>query len=220
MKKLRNLVNYIRRYGLRLALRESSLRLSDAWYDNYFGVKTGIKKDDIKIGMQDKEAIDYCAIHYKLLFSLFDQQPDLKSETTLLDYGCGKGRVMVVAAFSNFKKIIGIEYSSMVAEAQNNLKKMKHRKTKDIEIMEKDARHYIIPPDVNLIYFYNPFIGSVLQTVIDNIQLSCTNHPRKIKIIYVNNDHFDRHIAGQKWITKKVQGSIFPENSYGLYETV
>ena len=46
-------------------------------------------------------------------------------------------------------------------------------------------------PKVNLIHFYNPFTGSILEMV-RKTHSSYVENPRKIFIIYFNNDHFDK----------------------------
>ena len=96
---------------------------------------------------------------------------------------------------------------------------MKHRKTRDVLLEQCDAQNFKIPSSVNIIYFYNPFVGLSLEKVIENIHLSYKNSPRKIYIIFFNNDEFEKIIIGQKWITKTYQSQPHPDISCGLYET-
>src|SRR5437016_3207539 len=37
------------------------------------------------------------------------------ADTTFIDYGCGKGRVIMMAAMSGFRRVVGIEYSPDLA---------------------------------------------------------------------------------------------------------
>jgi hypothetical protein len=76
-----------------------------------------------------------------------------------------------------------------------------------------------VPDEVNIIYFYNPFRGSILENVIRNIYSSYKNTPRKIYIIFFNNDHFDNVLAHQDWLTKTDQLELHFNISCGLYET-
>ena len=64
-----------------------------------------------------------------------------------------------------------------------------------IELVPADARRYVVPSDVNVIHFFNPFEGPVLEEVVANIRESHGRCPRAIYILYVNNDHFERIAA-------------------------
>ncbi len=72
---------------------------------------------------------------------------------------------------------------------------------------------------VNIIYFYNPFVGLTLERVVDNIHLSYKKAPRKIYIIFFNNDEFEKIIINQKWIIQIHQSQPHPDISCGVYET-
>jgi SAM-dependent methyltransferase len=142
-----------------------------------------------------------------------------KKKSTLLDYGCGKGRAIITAAAFPFNKVIGVEISYLIDVAKKNIDKEKHRKTNNIELIHCDAMDYIIPADVNIFYFYNPFRGAILEKVTRNIYSSFKDTPRKIFIIFFNNDHFDKVIAHQDWLTKIDQLEFYFNYSCGLYET-
>lgn len=199
-------------------MKEIYLRINDRYYDRHFNVNTAAVKTETGYNLAEKESVPYHTIHYRGLFFLFDKIRDLDSENILLDYGCGKGRIVTVAAFCNFKKIIGVELSPIISIAQENLKKMKFRKTENVELIKKDARDYTIPHDVNTFFFYNPFSGSALDEVVANIRRSVSQHPRKITIIYINYDDFDRCIDQQGWIKKKFEGMLLPDDYYAVYE--
>lgn len=140
-----------------------------------------------------------------------------KNNSTLLDYGCGKGRPIIAAAAYEYKMIIGVELSSLAGAAKNNIEKMRHRKTNHIEVKQCDAQAFSVPSDVNIIYFFNPFMGSILENVIRNIHASYKDNPRKIYVIYFNNEHFDRDIVPRHdWLTKINQSEVFNEISCGL----
>jgi predicted RNA methylase len=144
-----------------------------------------------------------------------------KSRSTFLDFGAGKGRAVCAAATFPFQRIIGVEISeTLLTSAQSNLARMRHRKTQHVELIHADAAAFDVPGEVNLIHIFNPFVGTTLQRVIRNIHASNQEHPRKIYIIYFNNDHFDRMLEGQHWIRKSCQTQFYPSISCGLYETL
>ncbi len=140
-----------------------------------------------------------------------------KTESTLLDYGCGKGRAIVSAASYPFKKVIGIEMSEVIRYAESNMQAMAHKRCKNVELLQCDATTYAVPDDVNVIYLFNPFKGSTLEKVFDNIEQSLRSSPREIHILYFNNDHFEKIVSKWPWITLVSQQQYLSKISYGRY---
>jgi SAM-dependent methyltransferase len=223
MKKIINALEFIHKHGMLGFAKECYYRLFNilnCYYENHFDVNTKGWVSTAELGIHNDESVHYESVHYRRTINILNKVPVNKNESTLLDYGCGKGRVIIAAASYQYKKIIGVELSSLIKIAENNIDKMKHRKTKNIVLKKCDAQDYKVPSDVNIIYFYNPFIGSVLENVIRNIYSSYKETPRKIYIVYFNNVHFDKIISHQDWLTKIYQVEPHPVcPPYGLYET-
>lgn len=71
------------------------------------------------------------------------------SETTFVDVGSGKGRVLIVAAMYPFKRIIGVEYSpALVRICLDNLRRV--GASEKCEVVGADAADYEFP-DGNLL---------------------------------------------------------------------
>jgi predicted RNA methylase len=219
MNKILNTFEFIYKNGFLGFVRECYYRTIDNYYEKYFGVSTKGEISKEELGLAHHESIEYSVIPYRHIIAMLNRLPEDKAESTLLDYGCGKGRVIISASQYQYKKIIGLELSEIIKLAEKNIDQMKHRKTKDVILEQCDAQEYNVPSDVNIIYFYNPFIGSVLENVTNQIHSSYMENPRKIYVIYFNNDHFDRTIAGQIWLTKFHQSECHSGISCGLYET-
>ena len=136
-----------------------------------------------------------------------------------LDYGAGKGRAVCAAATQPFRRVIGIDLSEMLIDlARRNVETMRHRRANQIDLVVVDATEFEVPPDANVVYFYNPFSGDTLRRVIDNLRTSFHQHPRLIHVVFFNNDHFDGMIAKEGWISKVRQTSFYPSISCGVYE--
>jgi len=100
---------------------------------------------------------------------------------TFIDLGCGKGRVLLVAANFGFKQVIGVEFSHELAEiAKKNLRKMG---IANAAVVQTDAAKYRFPDSDMVVYLFNPFSEEVMQTVISNLRESLA---KKIYVIYVN----------------------------------
>jgi 16S rRNA G966 N2-methylase RsmD len=94
-------------------------------------------------------------------------QPDTDNYT-FIDLGCGKGRMLLIAAQNGFQKIIGVEFASeLVAVARENIRKMA---LENITVINADAIEFVFPPGNLVVYMYNPFQNKVLRPVLENLR--------------------------------------------------
>jgi SAM-dependent methyltransferase len=219
MEKIINTLAFINKHSCRGFIRECYYRGIDNYYEKHFGVQTKGMVSTEELGTADPESQEYCAVNYGHTITMLNKVPLEKSRSTLLDYGCGKGRVIICAASYEYKQIIGVENSVLINIARNNLENMRHRKTRNVVLKHCDARDFVVPADVNIIYFFSPFRGQLLQRVIRNIYSSYRETQRKIYVIYFNNVYFDQVVTNQNWITKIWQSETHLNIPCGLYET-
>lgn len=108
----------------------------------------------------------------------------INGSDAILDYGSGKGAVLVKFREYPFGVVSGIELSSkLMAICRKNLKKLQIEK---INLIEGDATAFLEIDRFNYFYFANPFTGHIFSTVIDNIINSVAKFPRTVRIIYYN----------------------------------
>jgi len=223
VQKTRNTVAFVRSFGVLGFLQELRDRVTNHYYERRIGVETTgtVKVKDL--GFANAEFRQYDPLGYREIYSALEKIPLDKSQTTFLDYGSGKGRAVIVAATLPFRRIIGIEISDrMLAIAKKNLATMRHKRCQCVELVLMDATQYVVPRDVNLIYFFNPFVGQILQMVVGNIYDSYKQSPREIYIIFFHNHHFENTLKNHKWITKIAQWSFRhydSQYSWGIYVT-
>ena len=102
-------------------------------------------------------------------------------DDTVLDYGCGKGRVGFFLSHKTKAKTIGIEYDDRIFEyAQKNRKIAKS----SADFVMTKAEEYAVPPEVNRCYFFNPFSVEILHTVMARIIESWYEHPREMFLFF------------------------------------
>lgn len=114
------------------------------------------------------------------------------SEYTLVDYGCGKGRAVLLAAECGFGRIIGIELATALAEtARANAKAyaMRRPDSGPIDIRCMDAADFMPPQGKLFCFFYNPFGPAVLRKVVDLIELTHRHWRTPLIIGYRNPVH-------------------------------
>jgi SAM-dependent methyltransferase len=105
-----------------------------------------------------------------------------------VDFGSGKGRVLLMASDYPFLKIIGVEFSSELhALAQDNIRQYNcnTQKCRDITSIYMDFTEFLLPTEPLVLFFYNPASSEVMATVATNIARSLVENERPIFVIYV-----------------------------------
>lgn len=216
---LRNAAGFIKHHGLIGFCRELRHRVVNDCYERRLGIETTGRVKLADLGIQRGDSRDSMPIGYVEFFAVLKRVPLHPSDVTFLDFGAGKGRAVCAAATLPFKRVIGIEVSQALFDvAVANVARMRHRKAREVDVKNSDATEYQLPDDVNLVYFFNPFAGDSLRKVVDNIYASAARAPRKIYVVFFNNDHFETIVAHRPWIRKISQTVFYPRISCGMYE--
>lgn len=102
---------------------------------------------------------------------------------TLLDYGCGKGRVDFFLSWQLRCRTIGVEYDERIYDkAVENQKTAVSAERTTFKLT--DAEHFAVPESVDRIYFFNPFSLELLRKVLGRILESWYVAPRKILFFF------------------------------------
>lgn len=121
------------------------------------------------------EPTPYCVLERLADSELFSQ------EDTVLDYGCGKGRVDFFLSYRTKANTIGIEYDERIySSAISNQK----RALSGAEFVLTRAEEYKVPVAVNRCYFFNPFSVEILHKVMARILESYYENPREIFLFF------------------------------------
>jgi 16S rRNA G966 N2-methylase RsmD len=95
----------------------------------------------------------------------------LHEQTTFIDVGSGKGRVLIVAAEYPFRRVMGVEYSAELAAAcRDNLERLNI--ADKCEVVVRDAVDFKFPDENMLIFLYNPFDSTILTRVLRHLALA------------------------------------------------
>ena len=132
------------------------------------------------------EPTPYCVLE-RLAASGFFSEAD-----TVLDYGCGKGRVGFFLSHETGAEAIGIEYDERIyADALEN------QTTANVkaDFVLTRAESYELPPEVTRCYFFNPFSVEILHKVLARIIASWYETPREILLFfYYPADEYISHL--------------------------
>jgi SAM-dependent methyltransferase len=139
-----------------------------------------------------------------------------------VDFGCGKGRILVMAARLPFERVIGIEISPELSqEAGDNVRASRtaHR-CGSLQIITGDAADYQVPDATTAIFFGNPFGGNLMRRVISGIKASHDRWPRKISFMVYNRASFIEDNDAHDWIRLVYRELHYPGASACLFETI
>lgn len=191
MGALRRFTKSLRELGLRTTIFRFYVVIVDFFFDRKYGTDTFTwsGQDDVTIENDNKErGQSYQGTRIvplrKLLNSIKSMIP---ANGVLVDIGCGKGRVLLIASQFGFRKARGVEYAHELCEiAKNNCAVFKRKTGSETEfqIIEADAANYVIKNDENVFFMFNPFDKVVMNEVLNNISASLKIQPRRILIIY------------------------------------
>jgi SAM-dependent methyltransferase len=105
----------------------------------------------------------------------------------LVDFGCGKGKVLLIASEFGFAEVRGVEVSPVLCDiARKNCATYREKtntKTQFV-IVHTDAREYPIADDEEVFFLFNPFDAAIVQQVMQHLSVSLSRRKRKIWILY------------------------------------
>ena len=161
----------------------------EAW-DLIHGVDTCGDQPLATMNFQSKNktaGLEYQSHHPGIIRAGLAALPIRPEDYTFIDFGCGKGRVLLVASGFAFRKIIGLEFAPSLAEtARRNLERYRgaRQKCTSIEVKTIDATEYVLVPEPQVLYFYSPFSKGVLDQIAQNIEDSLRHWPRDLLVLF------------------------------------
>ena len=152
----------------------------------------------------------YQACNYYILEKGFGYLASINENKNITDFGCGKGRAMIVAAHYGFNNITGIDFAKAlcVSAGQNTQKTQQLYPLIKFNIICDDVVNYKIEKDKTAFFFFNPFDEVVMLKVVRNILSSLKENERKIYIMYANPVHKEIFLSAgfeEEYYLKKLQ---------------
>jgi hypothetical protein len=165
-------------------------------FDEKYGTDTGgireIRGLDIVAHAAAQSAVRYQPSGGQEVRTALDQLEIDYREFSLIDFGSGKGRVLLVAAGFPFKEVIGIEFSRELHEiASRNIGRLPPEAVRAgrIRTVHGDAAAFE-PPNSDLVcYLYNPFGPPVISRVAQRLLAHHKGQGYRVLVIYVDPRH-------------------------------
>jgi hypothetical protein len=123
-------------------------------------------------------------VFQEAILSLSSEPEDL----VFIDFGSGKGRVLLMASEFPFRKIIGVEFSrELHIIAQQNIQNYRSttQKCSNITSVCADFTQFPIPADPLFVFLYNPSSKEITSSLASSIATSLREHPRELWVLYV-----------------------------------
>ena len=155
-------------------------------------------------GRDDSRADQYRYPYEPTPYSVLEQMANsgyIGKKNTLVDYGCGKGRVEFFLSYQTRCKTVGIEYDERIyaSAVENQKTAVSGNRT---EFILGKAEDYVIPENVDRFYFFNPFSVELLQKVMNKIQDSYFENPREMFLFfYYPSDEYVSYLMTNDYVS-------------------
>lgn len=119
---------------------------------------------------------------------MFDRIRVDPREYSFVDLGCGKGRVLLLAAQRPFRKIVGVEISTeLAATARRNIAQFRpsSERVRAITVENVDVRTFAMPAGHLLIHMYHPFDPEISAAVFKRLAAIGGQPPRQVRVAYL-----------------------------------
>lgn len=146
--------------------------------DSELNIKTIGRNDE----HSDTHRYPYEPTTYSVLERLCDSEYLAESDT-VVDYGCGMGRVPIYLNHKIGCKGIGVELvESFYEKACENAKSSGC--AEQVQFVLTAAEQYKLPEEVSACFFFNPFDLGILRGVMKQILASYDSRPRRIRLFF------------------------------------
>lgn len=139
----------------------------------------------------------------RTMLRALDVPPEL---FTFVDIGCGKGRVLLVAAERPFRQVVGVEASpALAAVARDNLERARRLRLRcrDLRVDIGDAMTWPLPPGDLVLHLYHPFGPDLLTRFLGRVRAALAREPRRLRLLYLREKPEIRAVfVATPWLTR------------------
>lgn len=212
------------RLGWEFGSTPAFLEFKDRAIDRRFKISTvgTVRPDELDVdSIRKQHAIQYqptCSLDLAILLEALSRRVEF-GEFSFVDFGSGKGRVLLMASEFPFRSVKGVEFSAALHKtACDNISSYQsHRqKCRDVESICQDATEFQLPDGPVIAFFFNPFDDVIMRRVLDNFQQSIAGNSREIFCIYHNPVH--RALLDQSSAWHELSGWPIEQEQWAVYQ--
>lgn len=170
--------------------------INENMWDKLLKVKT--------TGRDDSNSDQFCYPYEPTPYAVLERLANsgfIGKKNSILDYGCGKGRVEFFLAYQLRCHCTGVEYDQRIcASAVENQRSAVSSGRVNFEM--ENAENYRISEDIDRVYFFNPFSLEILRKVIARILESYFVNSRQILLFfYYPSDEYMSYLMTVRELT-------------------
>lgn len=133
----------------------------------------------------DSAGADCRPTAYRVLRRVFAALP-LAAHDHFVDIGCGRGRVLCLAALQPVARAVGVEINAVhAALARQNLAGLRGRRTGTWGVTTGSAAEFDLSGGT-VFYMFNPFGGALFSEVATHIGRAIAKGGKPARVVYVN----------------------------------
>ena len=187
---------------------------NEEYYENFLNIKTKADEND----NENKNVINYGynPTTYIFLNYIFKKYP-FHEDDHLIDFGCGYGRVMIMASHYSCKNIKGYEidekrYKLLIENISKY--KQKHPNNSNFCTYSNNASSSLIDIKDNKFFFFEPFHLKIYIKIIKKIVNSLNEKYRETYLMLFCPSEVVVNYIDTITIYKKIEYELFAKNSY------
>lgn len=188
---------------------QSALSVIDDYvFDYRYAIETRaeVAIDDLDICQEDKQHADKYKPTRARYFRKLMEQVDLPREGMFIDVGCGKGRILLLAAEHGFERIVGLEISQTLCEiAGRNIDAFTkfNPDSGSMEVVCTNVLDYQMEGNETVFFLYSPFDYPVTGRFLEMIRESIAENPRDLYLI-IDEFRFPELLANDDCFEQKM----------------
>jgi hypothetical protein len=204
--------------------RRSGFRYG-AYYDALTGVETAgaIPPSELDMPAADRDhSNEYAPTPAPIVRHLLGSIDIHFEQFEFVDFGSGKGRVLLVAAEWPFSRVTGVEVSPTLHRiACENIAAHRRRvpTAPAIRSVRMGVADYQIPAEPSVLFFFNPFDDSVFRAVLDNVEASLLAKPRPMILVYYHATETDRRMVERLGLFRLQRQGTYDGHTWWIYGT-
>ncbi len=169
---------FFRSLVLRGPFRHFQLLFGEWYYERKYGIRTS----GFKTSASDRY-YHYQAASYTVLNRILREITPLTKNFAFYDIGCGKGRVLFMAAEFGYKKVYGIELDEALLEEAKHNHKLNRDKTLDIKFIQQNVLEYTFENQPAVYFLFNPFNAEVMNRFLERV---LSSNKQTCYFVYMN----------------------------------
>lgn len=163
--------------------------IEDCYFDYRFRLETReeLLVKDMDISPKDRQHAEKYKPTRARYFQQLMKSLRPNTEQVFVDVGCGKGRILILAALYGFQKIRGIEISPSLSNiADRNIRafKARGRESKEIEVHCRSILNYEFQHDETFFFLYSPFDEYITERFLERLKESICEYPRELTLVF------------------------------------